>query len=95
MFILVVSVYVFDFNSSILQFLNYLFSILPLGACDAFLRSIGAQALRGGLAKNSSIFQFFNSSILITNTLSLGLTLSGTLMLMRWPLVACSTGFRS
>ena len=26
----------------------------PLGACDAFLRSVGAQALRGGLAKNAS-----------------------------------------
>ena len=38
-------------------------SILPLGACDAFLRSIDAQALRGGLAKNPSIFQFFNSSL--------------------------------
>ena len=25
-----------------------------LGACDAFLRSVGAQALRGGLAKNGS-----------------------------------------
>ena len=23
-----------------------------LGTCDAFLRSVGAQALRGGLAKN-------------------------------------------
>ena len=45
-----------------LQFFNS--SILPLGACDAFLRSIGAQALRGGLAKNFSIFQSFNSSIL-------------------------------
>ena len=26
-----------------------------LGACDAFLRSVGAQALRGGLAKNATI----------------------------------------
>ena len=26
----------------------------PLGACDAFLRSVGAQALRGGLAENAS-----------------------------------------
>ena len=26
----------------------------PLGACDAFLRSVGAQAIRGGLAKNAS-----------------------------------------
>jgi hypothetical protein len=31
---------------------------------DAFLRSIGAQALRGGLAKNPLILTFFNSSIL-------------------------------
>jgi len=41
--------------------------IVSLGACDAFLRSVGAQALRGGLAKNfskkTSILQFFNSSI--------------------------------
>jgi hypothetical protein len=47
-----------------LQFFN--FSARPL---VAFLRSVGAQALRGGLAKNSSILplikklQFFNSSI--------------------------------
>ena len=89
MFILVISVNVSDFNPSILQFLNYLFfnpSIFQ------FFRSALATLC---FAKNSSIFQFFNSSILITNTLSLGLTLSGTLMLMRWPLVACSTGFRS
>jgi len=30
---------------------------------DAFLRSIGAQALRGGLAKNSLILQFFRSAL--------------------------------
>ena len=28
--------------------------IHALGTCDAFLRSVGAQALRGGLAKNEN-----------------------------------------
>ena len=41
-FMLTLTSYIRFFNSP----------ILPLGACDAFLRSIGAQALRGGLAKN-------------------------------------------
>ena len=28
--------------------------VQALGTCDAFLRSVGAQALRGGLAKNEN-----------------------------------------
>ena len=86
MFILVILVNVSDFNSSILQFLNYLF----FNSSARRLRRFALQRILQFLN-----YLFFNSSILITNTLSLGLTLSGTLMLMRWPLVACSTGFRS
>ena len=85
MFILVVLVYVSDFNSSARRLRRFL----------ALHRCSGTSWRSCKEFFNSSILQFFNSSILITNTLSLGLTLSGTLMLMRWPLVACSTGFRS